>query len=1213
MERVLGIDTGTNSLGWAIVDRQDDGRISLVDKGVCIFQEGVKIENGNESSKAAERTMHRATRVRYYRIRLRKIRLLRILSDNHLCPPLTKKELSDWRLHKIYPQDDLFMKWQRTDDEKGVNPYYYRHLCLHEKLNLDDLTQRYILGRAFYHLIQRRGFLSNRKDVPLEDENKAKKEGKAAEEGKVKEGISSLTKEMNEAGFEYLGDYFYHLYKKGEKIRNHYTAREEHYRKEFRAICSKQELSTELTAKIEKAIFDQRPLKSQKGQVGKCTFEKNKPRCPVSHPLFEEFRMLSFLNNVKIKKPSDDILRPLNDEERRLAASQFYRKSKPKFDFEDIAKRIAGKGNYGHYKSENRKPFLFNFPNDYPVSGCPVTAQLKDLFGEDWVSGISEVYSYESKAEKSNLDIVNDVWHALFFYSDEDKLAEFGRKHLQLSDTEAAKFSKIRLPGDYASLSLKAIRKILPYLRKGMIYSHAVFLANLDVVAPQFASEEESVRETIENDIEALFDDGNVKISDMPVEDRIGMYIKCTYPIDDKALKKLYHPSMIDVYPKARPNKDGITLLGSPRTNSVRNPMAMRAMFRLRKLVNELLREGKITPETTINIEFARELNDANRRKAIAEYQRGEMKKRDDARREILELYKEATGRDIEPSERDILKYILWKEQERKCLYTGEEIGVTAFIGDNPQYDIEHTVPQSVGGDSTRMNLTLCSSRFNREVKRTKLPTQLANYGEILQRVQPWKDKYETLEKQIRANKKKGNFTDKDAKDKHIQNRHKLMLERDYLRGKYERFTMTSVPEGFSRRQGTDISVISRYARLYLKSVFERVFTVRGIATSDFRKMWGIQDEYSKKERVNHIHHCIDAVVIACISPHEYSQLAHYYHELDQYRYYGKTKPAFSLPWPTFVRDLKALQDEVLIPHHTQDNMPKQGRRRIVVKGQKVLAKGDSARGSLHKDTYYGAIAEQSTGDIRYVVRKDLNSLKEKDIKNIVDDTVREIIRKAVAGKDFAKALAEPIWMNEEKGIPIKKVRCYDRVTEPINIRHHRDSSDKEYKRQFHVAKDSNYLVAIYEGKTSKGKTMRSFEILDNLQAAEYYKSSSRGKNMGEGIVPKVNEKGESLVFTLRTGTMVLFYENDPDEIWNGKKSDLPKRLYKVTTMEKDGRVTFRHHEDAMQAKDVKDVNSRFVLDMRSPKLRLSKENLTVLVEGYDFRITETGKIIRLR
>ena len=347
MTKILGIDTGTNSLGWAIVDKTADN-YNLLDKGVNIFQEGVKIEKGIESSKAAERTEHRATRVRYYRIKLRKIRLLRILSDNHLCPPLSQEELSIWRLKKIYPKNELFMQWQRTDDDTEKTPYAYRHKCIHEKLDLSDVTDRYILGRAFYHIIQRRGFLSNRKEQGGEDS------------GKVKEGISTLTQEMNEAGYEYLGDYFYALYNKGEKIRKHYTARNEHFLSEFKAICEKQdlekELGSEVVRNIEKAIFDQRPLKSQKGQVGKCVFEKNKTKCPSSHPMYEEFRMLTFINNIKIKTPNDDVLRPLNTGEREKIMPLFFRKSKKQFNFlcfnaYNYSRLIIGKNAYQDYLS----------------------------------------------------------------------------------------------------------------------------------------------------------------------------------------------------------------------------------------------------------------------------------------------------------------------------------------------------------------------------------------------------------------------------------------------------------------------------------------------------------------------------------------------------------------------------------------------------------------------------------------------------------------------------------------------------------------------------------------------------------------------------------------------------------------------------------------------------------------------------------------------
>ena len=1217
MTKILGIDTGTNSLGWAIVEKQAD-EYHLLDKGVNIFQEGVKIEKGIESSKAAERTAHKAARVRNYRIKLRKIRLLRILSDAHLCPPLSKAELSAWRLKKEYPKNELFMQWQSTDDESEKTPYAYRHKCLHECLDFSRMTDRYILGRAFYHMIQRRGFLSNRKDQSADDT------------GKVKENISNLTQEMHDAGYEYLGDYFYSLYNKGEKIRNHYTARNEHYLAEFKAICEKQELDKnlghEVVHQIEKAIFYQRPLKSQKGQVGKCVFEKNKTRCPSSHPMFEEFRMLSFINNIKIQTPNDGALRSLSAEERELIMPLFFRESiikKKQFVFEDIAKKLARREQYGFYKKSTdvEMPYLFNFPMDTSVSGCPVTAALKDIFGENWIDALFETYTLAEG--KSRLDVVNDIWHALFFYTDETKLAEFGKNRLQLNDEEAKKFSEISLPSDYASLSLKAICKILPYLRRGLIYSHAVFLGNLCEMMPQYEWNIEEMRNAaIDNVIHEMnqIDSKDARTFEVCIKE----YLKEQYHVSDEKLKKLYHPSMMEMYPRVqRTNNHGVYQLGSPRIDSVRNPMAMRSMFRLRKLVNRLLEEGKIDQDTEIHIEFARELNDANKRNAIAAYTKENQNKNDEARKKIRILFKAETGNDIEPTDVDVLKYVLWEEQGHICLYTGKQIRISDFVGANPKFDIEHTIPRSVGGDSTRMNLTLCDSRFNREIKKTKLPTELSEHDDIMARVNDWREKYESLDGQIRRQKKlsKG-ATTKDQKDALIRKRHLLELQRDYWRGKYLRFTMESVPDGFSRRQGTDISVISKYARLYLKSLFKHVYTVKGIATSDFRKIWGIQKVYSKKERVNHVHHCIDAIVIACIGLDEYNKLGAYYHDEENHEWYGMSKAYFKKPWSTFVEDVEKVQDEILVYHYTPDNMPKQGRRRILIDGKKVLSKGDAARGSLHNDTYYGAI--ESDGVVKYVKRINLASMKENDVKNIVDDTVRGIIEAAINEKGFKEAMSSTIWMNEEKQIPIKKVRCYTpSVTKPLNIRQQRDVSSKEYKQQYHVTNDSNYLLALYIGKDKKGKEKREFEIINMLQTAQYFKTSNDKVAVGKNIVPLKSEHDYPFAYSLKIGTMVLLYEKSPNEIWDASLMDNNKRLYKVvglSAMRMKGRnvdyatIKLKHHEEARLSTELKAKNGAFKQgEELRPSIIMLHTQLNALVQGYDFEINELGKIKRLR
>ena len=330
-KRILGIDTGTNSIGWSIVDYDDEAlenKYTLIDRGGNIFQEGVKVEKGIESSKASERTGYKHQRVGYWRRKVRKISLLKILIKYQLCPPLSVEELKQWRSLKKYPLNEAFMAWLRTDDNTGDNPYYFRHLCLTQKLDLSSLKNRYIVGRSLYHLNQRRGFLSNRKENTKESD------------GKVKQDIEALAQSMRDCETEYLGEYFYWLYQNGEKIRTHYTSRMD-CEKELLAICRKQGLSEELTQELRQTMITQRPLKSQKHTVGRCVYEPSKSRCPISHPLYEQYRMYAFINNIKMQGPADKELRALTEKEKQTILPLFLRKSKKEFKFEEIAKKLS--------------------------------------------------------------------------------------------------------------------------------------------------------------------------------------------------------------------------------------------------------------------------------------------------------------------------------------------------------------------------------------------------------------------------------------------------------------------------------------------------------------------------------------------------------------------------------------------------------------------------------------------------------------------------------------------------------------------------------------------------------------------------------------------------------------------------------------------------------------------------------------------------------
>lgn len=1194
-QRILGLDTGTNSLGWAVVDRLPLGGYELVDKGVQIFQEGVNIEKGTqEKSRAAERTSHRSLRKIYWRRKVRKIRLLAVLSNAGLCPSLTSEELHAWRVEGKYPVNNAaFMRWLQTDEQKGINPYAARCKCVEEELDMSNPDDRYLVGRALYHIAQRRGFLSNRKDQTDE---------KDKESGAVKAGIKELTQKIHDAGCEYLCQYFYQLYQKGERIRSCYTDRKEHYEHEFDAICAKQHLDESLVQQLRKATFEQRPLKSQRHGVAKCPFEPSKRCAPISHPLFEEFRMWSFIRNIKVQTPEDSELRMLTDEEIEKVKNLWFRKSKANFPFEDIAKTLAGKGKYCYYKSAEDKPYRFNYYMDTSVAGCPVSAQLREVFGVELLK------------DRAQVDV---IWLALDFFDDDLKLREWAIKHYNITDEQADAFVKIRLPQGFTSLSLKAMENIVPLMRDhGMIYPNATLLAKLRDLTKSYPFDknfDEDVEAYLKADIEEYLTiptDKNGKPLMSREERKEALDVKWMqhYNLSVKDIKKLYHPSMIEEYRHVEHTTNGVYQLGSPRISALKNPMAMRSLFRMKAVVNQLLKDGTIDENTIIHIEFARELNDANRRAALRRYQAALRKEREDA----VEAIKEFISN---PSDDDILKYLLWKDQEGKCVYTGKSISLSALYN-GTEFDIEHTVPRSMGGDTTRENLTICDAKFNREVKKNRLPSQLSEQAQELVQanIQTWKENYETLDKQLRKMKNAtSGLSTKEAKDSVIAKRHLLEMQRDFWRNKYKAFTIEEKDvQGFTRRQGTDISVISRYGRLYLLSLFNRVDVVKGSMTAAFRKIWGIQTAYEKKNRENHMHHCIDAITIACMGKREYDELSAYYHA-DEANKYHSSDILMPKPWKTFTEDIKDIEQEILVAHYTSNPMGKQTKKKLRnsrghiirdVNKQPLFAKGDTARGALHMDTHYGAI--QQDGQIKYVLRMAIDDDRLK-VENIVDAAVQQKVQAAINQYGtIAKALENgPIWMNEEKRIAIKRVRVITSVTDPLHIRRHRDVSKHEYKRSIHVDNEVNDLFLIYEGVNSKGQLARSYDVISNIKAAARYNHKD-----GE-LIPQKDENGFSIKMVLRVGALLLLYKESPEELYNLPIQELVNRLYKVIGFGKDGRIKVRHQQEAREAKELGlflalDYNA---LGKSTPQARVGYAKMQALVQGQDFDISATGKI----
>ena len=159
------------------------------------------------------------------------------------------------------------------------------------------------MGRAIFHIDQRRGFKSNRKSESEDNEDEAQK---------TRSDISRLRERMGESGARTLGEYLAKRRGKGKSVRARpgeglYPDRAM-YEEEFDKIRAAQEarhgLSAEQWDRLREIIFFQRPLKPV--DPGWCLFEEGEQRAAKALPLFQEFRMLQEVNNLKIQVGTED-------------------------------------------------------------------------------------------------------------------------------------------------------------------------------------------------------------------------------------------------------------------------------------------------------------------------------------------------------------------------------------------------------------------------------------------------------------------------------------------------------------------------------------------------------------------------------------------------------------------------------------------------------------------------------------------------------------------------------------------------------------------------------------------------------------------------------------------------------------------------------------------------------------------------------------------
>ena len=464
MKYSLGLDIGTSSVGWAVLDLEKE---RIHDLGVRIFERPEDPQNGD--SLAKPRRDARSARRRLKRRRQRLNHLKQFFIDQNI---LTKDQVEE----VLDPESDY----------NKLDVYALRSKALTEELTPEELL------KVIYQIAKRRGFKSNRKVVEESDK----------EDGRVTSALKTNEKFLTENGYATVGDALNHDEKFAPHKRNkrdNYTnsfARNDFLR-ELEAIVRTQrnyalkdvseQAINELVYGINdgrvtnvSAIMYQRPFMTKElieKMVGDCTFEKGEKRAPKASYSFEIFRLASDLSHL--------VFIPRNASKRQAKRENL----EIKLSSEQIRKVIdAAKNQKGLTYKKVRS--IAGISDDYVPKDVRGKKKDGDEFGEGNTFGGLKAYSDirsalkdlpEDWAKIDNETMINQVAYILTTQkADQGIRTELNQ--LPLSDKAKEAIVRIK-PTNFKAfghLSIKALQKITKNLLEGMTYDKACEAAGYD-------------------------------------------------------------------------------------------------------------------------------------------------------------------------------------------------------------------------------------------------------------------------------------------------------------------------------------------------------------------------------------------------------------------------------------------------------------------------------------------------------------------------------------------------------------------------------------------------------------------------------------------------------------------------------------------------------------------------------------------------------------
>ena len=862
-------------------------------------------------------------------------------------------------------------------------------------------------------------------------------------------------------------------------------------------------------------IFYQRPLKSKKSQISDCSLEERsyivngeKKIVPIkciakSHPLFQEFRLLQFVQNLKIYAREKEINGKLSTD---VNVTEDFLKNEDDwlnlFEWLNERKEIDQKA-FLKYPAFNLKKetdkYRWNYIDDnekkYP---CKEThSQIKSKLEK--VKNIPDSFLTTETEEA--------LWHILYSVEDKEEIKQalksFAFKHNIDVESFVENFKKFPpYKKEYGSYSTKAIKKLLTLMRFGKYWNEN----NID-------------KETIERIDKLLTGEFDEKIRDRVREKAIDLksitdfkrlplwlasYVVYNRHSESGNIQKWKTPDDIEIF-----------LTDEFKQHSLRNPIVEKVITETLRVVKDIWKSYGNSKENffdEIHIELGREMkNPADKRRLMTaqitnnentnlrikallseflnpEHKIDNVRPYSPSQQEILKIYEdgvlnaEATvpdeilkiSKSAQPTKSELTKYKLWLDQKYCSPYTGEMIPLNKLF--SPAYEIEHIIPQSRFFDDSFSNKVICEVEVNKDKDNSTAYAYIKNNSgkkiELSGRKEVTLFKIEDYELFVKDNFSK-------------------------TRGKMIKLLMEDIPESFIERQLNDTRYISKVVKNLLSQIVrdekeqettsKNVISSNGSITSTLKQDWGLNNVWNEtitprferlneltnskkfgdwtnkegkkvfqtqvplelqkgfnKKRIDHRHHALDALIIACATRNHINFLNNEYakankkdvrfdlrNKLCTKKYNEESKQnykwIFNKPWDSFTQDSKeylystivSFKQNIRVINKTVNYYQK------IENGNKVIVKQEKGgswaiRKPMHKDTVSGSVTLRFKKTVQLSVAIDnLEMIVNKSLKGKIKELIAENFDKKKIQKYFKDK--ENNWNEKD----ISKVEIY--------------------------------------------------------------------------------------------------------------------------------------------------------------------------------------------